>query len=66
MIHTSITKNCTFFFLRRELTRSAIYGSQKFDPHKWPTVFVDEVKGKPRNFERFLCGSLYSTFKVSF
>ena len=48
------------------LRRSAIYGSQKFDSHKWPTVFVDEVRGKPRNFEWYLCGSLYSTFKTSF
>ena len=44
MIHTSITQNCTVFILRRELTRSAIYGSQSFDSHKWPIVFVDEVK----------------------
>ena len=36
------------FLLLCELTRSAIYGSQKFDSHKlWPTVLVDEVKGKP-------------------
>ena len=53
MIHTSITQNCTVFILRRELTRSAIYGSQSFDSHKWPTVFVDEVKRKPRNFEAY-------------
>ena len=38
----------------------------KFDSHKWPTVLVDEVKGKPRNFEAYLCESLYSTFKTSF
>ena len=62
MIHTSITQNCTVFSLRRELTRSAIYGSQ----HKWPTMFVDEVKRKPRNFEAYLCRSLYSTFTTSF
>ena len=66
MIHTSITQNCTVFILRRELTRSAIYGSQSFDSHKWPTVFVDEVKRKPRNFEAHLCRSLYSTFTTSF
>ena len=58
MIHTSITENCTVFHLCCKLTRSAIYGSQKFDSHKWPTV----VKGKPCNFEAHLCGSLYSTF----
>ena len=34
------------FLLLCELTRSAIYGSQKFDSHKWPTVLVDEVKLK--------------------
>ena len=43
MIHTLV------FLLLCELTQSAIYGSQKFDSHKWPTVFVDEVKGKPRS-----------------
>ena len=54
------------FPLPRRLTRSAIYGSQIFDSHKWPTVLVRTVKGKPRNFEANLCGSLYSTFKTSF
>ena len=52
---------CTVFHLPRRLTRSAIYGSQNFDAHKWPTVLVRTVKGKPRNFE-----ALYSTFKTSF
>ena len=33
---------------------------------KWPTVLVCKVKGKPSNFEANLCGSLYSTFKISF
>ena len=37
-----------------------------FDSHKWPTVLVRKVKGKPRNFEANLCGSLYSSFKTSF
>ena len=37
-----------------------------FDSHKWPTMLVCKVKGKPRNFEANLCGSLYSTFKTSF
>ena len=32
---------------------------------KWPGVLVDEIKGKPRNFEGYLCGSIYSTFKIS-
>ena len=57
MIHTSITKNFTVFLLRRELTRSAIMA---------PTLLVDEVKRKPRNFEAYLCRSLYSTFTTSF
>ena len=56
MIHSSITQNCTVFLLRRELSRSAIYASQNFDSHKWPTVLLDEVKRKP----------LYSTFTTSF
>ena len=34
--------------------------------HKWSTVLVDEVKGKPCNFEACLCGSLYSTFTTPF
>ena len=36
------------------------------DSHKWPTMLVDEVKGKPCNFEACLRRSLYSTFKTSF
>ena len=59
-------QNCTVFLLPRRQTRSAIYGSQIFDSHKWPTMLVRTVKGKPRNFEAYLCGSLYSTFKTSF
>ena len=51
MIHTNLPRNCVVFLLLCELTRSAIYGSHKFDTHKWPTVLVDEVKEKPRNFE---------------
>ena len=66
MIHTRITQNCTVFTLRRKLTRLAIYGSQNFDYYKWPTVFVDEVKRKPRNFEAYLCRPLYSTFTIYF
>ena len=66
MIHTYLPRNCVVFLLLCELTRSAIYGSQKFDSHKWPTVLVDEVKGKPCNLEACLCGSLYSTFTTSF
>ena len=50
MIHTHLPQNCVVFILLCELTPSAIYGSQKFDSYKWPTVLVDEVKGKPRNF----------------
>ena len=66
MIHTNLPRNCTVFLLLCELTRSAIFGSQQFDSHKWPTVLVDEVKGKPCNFEACLCGSLYFTFTKSF
>ena len=51
MIHTSITQNCMVFILLSELTRSAIYASQIFDSHKWPTVLARDVKGKPCNFE---------------
>ena len=46
-------------------TRSAIMGVKNLTPI-WPTVLVDEVKGKPCNFEACLCGSLYSTFITSF
>ena len=71
MINTNLPQNWVVFLLLCELTLSAIYGSQKFDSHKWPTVLVDEVKGKPVkgkpcNFETCLCGSLYSTFTTSF
>ena len=66
MIHTHLPRNCVVFLLLCELIRSAIYGGQKCDSHKWLTVFVDEVKGKPRNFELYFSGSLYSTFKISF
>ena len=41
-------------------------GVIKFDSHKWPTVLVDEVKGKPCNFKACSCGSLYSPFTTSF
>ena len=66
MIHTNLPRNCVVFLLLCKLTRSAIYGSQKFDSHKWSTVLVDEVKGKPCNLEACLSGSLYSTFTSSF
>ena len=59
-------RNYTVFLLPRRLPRSAIYGSQILDSHKWTTVLVRKVKGKPRNFEANLCGPLYSTFKTSF
>ena len=63
MIHTSITRNWVVFLLPRRQTRSAIYGCQVFDFHKWPTVLVRTDKGKPCNFEANLCGRLYSTLK---
>ena len=66
MIHTSITRNCVVFLLPRRQSRSSNYGSQNFDSYKWPTVLVRKAKGKPRNFEANVCGSLYSTFKTSF
>ena len=66
MIHTSITRNFVVFLSPRRQTRSAIYGSQVFDSHKWLTVLVRKVKGKRHNFEANVCGSLYSTFKKSF
>ena len=67
MIHTNMPRNCVVFLLPRRRTWSAInYGSQIFDPHKWPTVLVRKAKGKPRNTEAYLCGSLYSSLKISF
>ena len=66
MIHTNLPRNCMVFLLLCKLTWLAIYGSQKFDSHKWPTVVVDEVKGKPCSFEVCLCGPLYYTFTTSF
>ena len=66
MIHTNVPRNFTDFLLCHKETRSAIYGSQQFDSHKWPTLLVDDVKGKPSNFEGYLCRSLYSTFTTSF
>ena len=66
MIHTNMPRNCTVFYLHRRLTRAAIYVSQIFDSHKWPTVIVHKVKGKPCNFEANLYGSLYFTFKTTF
>ena len=62
MIHT----NMPVFLLPRRITRSATYGIQIVDSHKWLTELVRTVKGKPRDFEANLCGSLYSTFKTSF
>ena len=51
MIHTNLPRNCVIFLVLCELTRSAIYGSQKCDSHKRPTVLVNEIKGQLRNFE---------------
>ena len=66
MINTNMPQNCMIFLLPCRLTRLAIYGSQIFYSHKWPTVLVRKAKGKPHNFEANSCGSLYSTFKTSF
>ena len=60
MIHTNMPWNFTVFFY------VAKKHGQKFDSHKLPTVLVDEVKGRPRNFEAYLCRSLYSTLTTSF
>ena len=59
-------QNCMVFLIHRELTRHAILWSQVFDSTKWSTVLVRKVKRKPRNFEEYLSGTLYSTFKLSF
>ena len=56
--NTLVTRSCAFRF--------AIYGSQFFDSHKWLTVLVPKVKGKPRNSEANLWASMYSTFETSF
>ena len=53
---------CLVFLLCREETRSPILWSQNVDSIIWPVVLVGKVKGKPCNFEWYLCGSLYSTF----
>ena len=66
MIHTNMPRTRLVFLLPRRLTQSAIYGSQIFVSHKWPTVLVRTVIGKPRTFEANLCGLVYSTFKTSF
>ena len=61
MINTNMPRNCVVFFLPRRQTRSAIYGSQIFDSHKWPTGLVRKVKGKPRN-SRQICVDHYILF----
>ena len=63
MIHTTMPRNCAVILLHRRLKRSAIYGSQTFDSHNRQTVLIRKVKGKPRNFEAMLCGSLYILLK---
>ena len=42
-----------------------ILWSQNFHSTKWPTVFLCDENGKLCNFEACLCGSLYSSFKLS-
>ena len=66
MIHTNMPCIWMVFLLHRELTWHAILWSQIFYSTKWLTVLVRKVKGKPCNFEEYLCGSLYSTFETSF
>ena len=41
-------------------------GVNNLTPINGRPLLVDEVKGKPCNFEACLCGSLYSTFTASF
>ena len=56
-IHTSITRNCTSFYVATSmLTRSA---TQHFGSTNWPTRVSSRVKGKSCNFETCLCVSLY-------
>ena len=46
--------------------RGYTFALRKFYSHKWTGRVSRKVKGKPRNFEAYLCGSLYSTSKTSF
>ena len=55
-----------FPYASRDLTRHAMLRSQFFDATKWSTVLVPKIKGKPCSFDVLLCGSLHSTFKLSF
>ena len=55
MIHTSFPRNCVVFLWPCELTRSAIYGSQNFYSHKWPTVFSRRCKKENRAILRQTC-----------
>ena len=43
------------FLILRDLTQ------QIFDSQQWETVLVRKIKGKPRSFKAYLCGSLYFT-----
>ena len=51
MIHTNMPQSCTVFLLRREEKRSAKLWSQNFEPTKWQTMLVRDVKGNSRNFD---------------
>ena len=59
LIHKGITRNCTVFILRRELTPSAILWGQLADR------VSSRRKRKTGNFKACLYGSLFSTFKLS-
>ena len=45
---------------------STILWSKKFGSTKWRTSLDHEIKGKPHNFEAYLCGSKHSCLKTSF
>ena len=59
-------RNCVVFLLLCELTRSSIYGSKKIDSQKVADRVSRRGKRKTRNFQAYLCGSLYSTYKYIF
>ena len=67
MIHTSVTQNCIVFFLRHELSQSAIYGSQHFDFIIMADRVIGRGKKKTTQFRGIvMCRSLYSTFTTFF
>ena len=45
----------SFILRSKKLQYHAILLSQIFDSTKWPTVLVHKLKGKPCNFEEYVC-----------